>query len=211
MPVELLVREFPSYLDLTQGRAMGNILSFQKIGFISSFSLHLILIFGTTLHHYKDKPSATIVPIGLKIIPVIETKDEIVPVVTPKKKKVIKVVKKQKEHKVVKKVKPIGKKDGRIVSLKERYLYELKMLVENNKVYPKRAKRLKQQGSVVVHFTIGSDGVFKEFKLAKSSSFRTLDSGAIKLLKKLASFKPIPEELNVSSLSVSQTITYQMD
>jgi len=184
-----------------------------KIGsIITSVLLHAVFCFAT--FNSTERPLIPeIIPLGLKVIPSIVKNDEIIPLIPTKKKVAIeKIVKKPKKAQVVKKnnVRE-GSKNGQAVSLKQRYLYELAKYIERNKVYPKKARKLKQQGRVFISFIIDANGNFQNLKLIKSSSFKSLDKGALKLLKNISTFKPLPTDLKVSSLSVTQPITYQID
>ena len=179
-------------------------------GFLLSLIFHLILCFVS--FGIVDTPiPPTVIPIGLKIIPSELRDDKVIPLIPVKKKKPLiakkKVVKKKVEKRIVKE----GSKKGKVVNVKQRYLYELAKFIERNKIYPKKAKKLKQQGRVLLHFVVDTDGNFQNLKLAKSSSFKSLDNGALKLLQKISTFKPLPSELKVSSLTVTQPITYQID
>jgi protein TonB len=181
------------------------------IGLTSSLIFHLALLL-TTFNTPKYESPEIIVPLGLKVIPAYEKNDEVIPLLPSKDKSVFekKIADKPVPQKVVEKVRE-GKTDGKVMSLKDRYLYELKMHIERNKIYPKKARRLKHQGQVVVNFMIDAQGNFAELKVSKSSSFNTLDKGALELLKKISNFKPLPEELKISALNVTQAITFQMN
>lgn len=46
-------------------------------------------------------------------------------------------------------------------------------------VYPDKARKRGQEGSVVVEFTIGTDGACSEIRVAESSGYRLLDEAAV--------------------------------
>lgn len=58
--------------------------------------------------------------------------------------------------------------------IKNEYLSKLRAEIEKNKIYPKRAKRLKQQGKVVVTFLLLKNGQIKNINLKNGSSFRRI-------------------------------------
>lgn len=64
------------------------------------------------------------------------------------------------------------------------------------------AKRLKQQGSVELSFTIEKSGLVSNIEVKKSSGYEQLDRNAVATLKALGTLKPLPErfwpELNIN-------------
>ncbi|WP_072681303.1 energy transducer TonB [Arcobacter sp. LA11] len=116
---------------------------------------------------------------------------------------------------VVKKVIPsISKKT--IVSnidknaIKNDYLSKLRATIENNKIYPKRAKRLKQQGKVIISFEITKSGHIKKIALKNACPYRRLNSAAIELLEQIAKFEPIPKELEKNTWAIDVPINYSI-
>jgi len=150
----------------------------------------------------------------------------------PKKKEIKKIVKKiekkeKKVEKVVKKMTPkvmpsvvkkiipkITKKT--IVSsvtkdvIKNEYLLRLRKKIENNKTYPKRAKRLKQQGRVLISFRISKDGEISNINLKGKSSYQRLNTAAMKLIEEIAKFEPIPKELGKNTWAIEVPINYSL-
>jgi len=72
------------------------------------------------------------------------------------------------------------------------YAEQLKLYLEQNKVYPRTALRLKQSGVVTIKLQIRNDGQFGEIQIASPSPFSTLNQAAVDLLRKLGHFKPLP-------------------
>ncbi|XOB62711.1 energy transducer TonB [Campylobacterota bacterium DY0563] len=110
------------------------------------------------------------------------------------------VIKKQKPKKIEK------KKDF----IENEYLSKLRALIEKNKSYPKRAKRLKQEGKVLISFEILKDGTIKKINLKDPSRFKRLNNAALDLLKKINRFQPIPKELEKSSWIIDIPISYNI-
>lgn len=79
------------------------------------------------------------------------------------------------------------------------YAEELKIYLERNKKYPRRALRLKQSGIVLVQLKIKSNGEFGEIELVQPSSFPLLDQAALNLISRLGRFKPLPAGLGSST------------
>jgi|GEM_PF-4016991 len=151
-----------------------------------------------------------------------------------------KVLKKQEEKKIVKKPKPLKKEEkivkkeefkpapsvtkkvSKVVPKKElvsnetknfienEYISALRKEIEKNKVYPKRAKRLKQEGRVVISFELLKDGTIKKINIKDSSGFKRLNSAAVDLLETISKFQPIPKELNKDIWVIEIPINYSI-
>lgn len=96
-------------------------------------------------------------------------------------------------------------------NLEAEYLAKVKRLIEQNKDYPKTAKRLNQSGKVYVKFIITKDGEIKNCIIEKSSQFESLDKASLETLMKIANFEAIPKELNRSSWEITVPISYQIN
>ena len=96
-------------------------------------------------------------------------------------------------------------------NIEAEYLAKIKSLIEQNKDYPKTAKRLNQSGKVFVKFVITKDGEIKNCIIEKSSQFESLDKASLEILMKIASFEAIPKELNRSSWEITVPISYQIN
>ena len=94
--------------------------------------------------------------------------------------------------------------------IQNEYLSKLRKTIENNKTYPKRAKRLKQQGRVVVSFEITKDGLIKKILLKDSCPYKRLNIAAVELLEQIAKFEPIPKELGKNSWTIEVPINYSI-
>jgi protein TonB len=94
--------------------------------------------------------------------------------------------------------------------IKNDYLSKLRTTIENKKIYPKRAKRLKQQGKVVISFEITKNGHIKKVALKNACPYKRLNSAAIKLLVQIAKFEPIPKELEKDTWAIEVPINYSI-
>jgi len=95
-------------------------------------------------------------------------------------------------------------------AIKNAYLLKLRKKIEQNKVYPKRAKRLRQEGKVLVSFLVRKNGSIQNIKLVGKSSYKRLDEATLELLKKIARFDAIPEELEKNSWTIEVPINYSI-
>ena len=85
--------------------------------------------------------------------------------------------------------------EAKVQKLKLKFSERLKAFIEQNKVYPKRALRMRQTGTVTIKMMIRSDGKFENIQLLSSSNNPVLDNSALKLLKNLQKFGPLPGNL----------------
>ncbi|MEA1955496.1 MAG: TonB family protein, partial [Campylobacterota bacterium] len=127
-----------------------------------------------------------------EIKPVV--KEKIVEKVLPAKPKVIK-------QKKVKQIEFDATK-------KEIYISNLYELLNQKKFYPKMAKRRKLSGVVSVSFTINKNGKIKDVFIGKTSGHSILDKAALKVLKSINTYKPIPDAVSMSSLNLNIPIKY---
>lgn len=96
-------------------------------------------------------------------------------------------------------------------NIEAQYLAKIRSLIEQNKDYPKTAKRLNQSGKVFIKFVITKDGEIKNCSIEKSSQFESLDKASLEILMKIANFEAIPKELNRSSWEITVPISYQIN
>lgn len=75
------------------------------------------------------------------------------------------------------------------------YLADLVAAIHRNKFYPRQSRRRREQGTVVVAFTIEKDGTLSDVRVTNSSSIARLDRAALKTLSRLSPFRPIPAGL----------------
>ncbi len=90
------------------------------------------------------------------------------------------------------------------------YLTQVRNIIEKNKHYPHRAKRLNHEGTVNVSFILLSSGEVKEIKSIQSP-FITLESAIEKLLKTKNLFPSFPAELKENDLTIEVGINFKLD
>lgn len=74
------------------------------------------------------------------------------------------------------------------------YAQELHLFIEKHRRYPIQAQRLKQEGTAVISLVILKNGTFEKIQLVESSGYKILDSAALKTLKSLERFNPLPNQ-----------------
>ncbi|MBD3806617.1 energy transducer TonB [Sulfuricurvum sp.] len=156
------------------------------------------------------------------IAPVIQPIPKLTPIVTtpitpaaplPVQKSVEAPVQKTPETLVVKAVAPKVPSIEPIKTdpkAKENYIAHIRQLIDERKVYPKNAKRLKQMGTVIVRFKVVDDGTITNVSVIDSSGFELLDQSAKELLYNIGRFRAIPEELGSEPIDLTLPIEYML-
>lgn len=91
------------------------------------------------------------------------------------------------------------------------YLRSLKKQLEQIKDYPATAKRLKQEGTVRVRFTILADGKIEQIEVSESSRYSSLDNSAMDAVAKMEKFQPIPKILEKERWRIEIPIQYKLN
>ncbi|MES9823479.1 MAG: energy transducer TonB [Candidatus Thiodiazotropha endolucinida] len=97
---------------------------------------------------------------------------------------------------------------GLIRRLEEEYKAALRKAIENNKGYPRRAVRLRQEGEVLVGFTVHRDGVIRALRIVESSGSKLLDTAARRAVEKISGRLPFPEEFKRNQWEFTIPINY---
>jgi len=80
-------------------------------------------------------------------------------------------------------------------SIEAHYRTLLRAAIERKKKYPSRARRMHQEGSVLVSFLVYRDGHITDINILKSSSRKILDKEAMRAIKAIGQFQPIPKQI----------------
>lgn len=89
------------------------------------------------------------------------------------------------------------------------YAQQLKLYIEQNKFYPRSARKLKQAGLVRLQVEIDKDGNFSNIQIIEASHHEKLNQAALSLIKKLGHFKPLPKEFS-NETDFTIPIAYQL-
>ena len=104
-----------------------------------------------------------------------------------------------------------GVANGSEVSTEERYLYELKKLLERRKNYPMMAKKMGHAGTVTMRFTLNADGTVAESEVVGKAPYETLNQAAITLVQSINGLKPFPSDIHRDSWSITVPIEYKLN
>lgn len=85
-----------------------------------------------------------------------------------------------------------------VVQTRNRYLREISALIEAQKRYPLMARKLRQQGTVQVLFSLNGGGRVVACQVESSSGYRALDRAAREAVNAVAQFPPVPELLGAA-------------
>ena len=99
---------------------------------------------------------------------------------------------------------------GLIEHLEARYKARLKAAIEAHKRYPRRARRLGQQGQIIVRFVVDHNGVINAVEVVQSSGFKRLDQAAIETIRSISGQLPFPEEIPRKHWTFRIPITYRL-
>ncbi|WP_295900950.1 energy transducer TonB [uncultured Bdellovibrio sp.] len=104
-----------------------------------------------------------------------------------------------------------GVANGTEVSPEERYLYEIKKLLERRKRYPVMAKKMGHTGKVTMRFTLAADGSLQESEVVEKTPYDSLNKAAHELVKGIDKMKPFPQEIQKTSWVITVPIEYSLN
>lgn len=104
-----------------------------------------------------------------------------------------------------------GVANGQEVSPEDRYLYEIKKLLERRKRYPQMARKMGHAGKVTMSLTLAQDGSLIESEVIAASPFETLNRAAQELVKGIHGLKPFPQEIQRTSWQITVPIEYSLN
>lgn len=89
------------------------------------------------------------------------------------------------------------------------YLSEVRNIIVKNKFKNKLASKLNLKGPVEVSFTIVKPNFIKDLFVIKSSGHSPLDQSALQTVNNISHLPPVPNVLELESLSVKFVVDYQ--
>lgn len=191
--------------------------------FISVLALHALVIFGG-LKLSQDlsqlsslsKPNQTFkLQVASTVrpnppAPVVQKKvvKEVAKAKTPAKVQETPVETKKVSDEVVKETVISSAATQHINDLRSQYKAQLRSKIEENKHYPSMSRRLGQEGTVVVAFTLLKDGHIINITIDTPSPFERLNASALEAVKKVKRFLPIPDELGENKMDIKVPIKF---
>jgi protein TonB len=92
----------------------------------------------------------------------------------------------------------------------DQYLGKLARHLSRYREYPRRARRLGQEGTPVVIFEFDRNGKLLEARLRDSSSHRLLDEAALELLRDASPLPEVPESMTGRSFTYTLPVGYKL-
>ena len=92
----------------------------------------------------------------------------------------------------------------------QHYLAALAASIDRRKYYPRTSRRRGEEGRVVVSFVIRKTGELTDLRVTESSGSRRLDEAALKTLRRISPFQPIPEALARDAWSITVPIAFHL-
>ncbi|MGB5569918.1 MAG: TonB family protein, partial [Sedimenticolaceae bacterium] len=96
------------------------------------------------------------------------------------------------------------------VQKRQHYLAALAARINRSKYYPRASRRRGEEGTVVVSFVIQRDGELTDFVVTESSGHERLDTAALKTLRRVTPFEPIPDVIGRDQWPISVPIAYSL-
>ena len=104
---------------------------------------------------------------------------------------------------------PKPSKDS-LMKVTRAYLMGLSKEFEKRKDYPATARRLKQEGTVRVQFTVSRDGAISGAVVAKPCPYSSLNESALAAVQAVSKFDPIPAVLGKNEWKMEIPIKYNL-
>lgn len=90
------------------------------------------------------------------------------------------------------------------------YFSDVAALIDAQKDYPGEVKKEKQEGTVIVAFSINRKGELLSSAIQKSSGYALLDKAALATLERSTPFPPIPKSISRDILKIAVPIDYTL-
>ena len=100
--------------------------------------------------------------------------------------------------------------DGPIEGPGDDYLDRLRRWLNGYKRYPEAAQQRKQEGELIVSFTILHDGTVIDPRIERSSGFPLLDEAALKMLRDASPVPPLPARYRGERVGVDLPVDFSI-
>jgi protein TonB len=91
-----------------------------------------------------------------------------------------------------------------------RYLAMLKEMIEKNKDYPVMARRGRVEGTSIIRFVLARSGRMKKAVILRSSGSGLLDNAALRSVREVGGFPPLPPEIDGQEIPFDVPITFRL-
>ncbi|MFA7062033.1 MAG: TonB family protein [Pedobacter sp.] len=90
------------------------------------------------------------------------------------------------------------------------YLQRCRTLIERHKEYPVMARKGMTEGTVLVRGTLAHDGILRQCSLIRGSGSGLLDNAALRAVRSVDRFPPLPSELQVGELVFELPVSFRL-
>ena len=90
------------------------------------------------------------------------------------------------------------------------YLTQVRLRLERNKTYPRMAELRRQEGEVMLRFTIGRDGHVLRHVIDKSSGYTVLDQETEAMLARSDPLPPVPPEMTGNTFEIVVPVQFEL-
>ncbi len=98
-----------------------------------------------------------------------------------------------------------------LIALEEnQYRHKVVRAIEKNKFFPKRAKRMRKGGDILIEFTLNRDGSLFDLKVLEATGHDSLKEAAKKAIQISAAFPPFPEKSSRESWTFQTRLEYRL-
>jgi len=92
-----------------------------------------------------------------------------------------------------------------------KYQQLVREILEERKIYPRKARKAGIEGLVRLSFLVSKDGKLQDVRLIGSSEHEILDQAALHTVSSINLFPPLPEGLRADTLRLYVAISYKLD
>lgn len=93
---------------------------------------------------------------------------------------------------------------------KIKYRGLIHQLVNSKKVYPRKARALQQEGTVLAQIKLSKDGKLLKVDILESSSYKILAKATVDAIKGIKKFPKIPKELGLEEITINIPFEYEI-
>ena len=90
------------------------------------------------------------------------------------------------------------------------YIFGLRQLIEQRKIYPSLSKKMGETGKVIVTLELQKDGTIRDIKIKDTSTFARLNQAALETVAQVQKYKPIPDHISEQQIKVEVPIQFSL-
>lgn len=102
----------------------------------------------------------------------------------------------------------LGTGGGNSTDPRALYAGQIGQLIQKNLHYPLSARKLGQQGTVLMNITIAKDGNILKYEIKEKSHYQAFNTSSLDTIRRLGKFPPIPKEIGLEVYDVIIPVKY---